>query len=274
MNNLMLVGFCVGFCLTLGSACASILNPGSTVTPIPVYSYGPSQFPSANSNANDNGVPGSDASLQGAVWSLGSNLAGANTNFADAVYADPTSGDLEFLYQIEPSILGNSVDSNSAELSTVINGCTLTGFAITGVEQITSATFNPVGVFVKPTSSSNNIRSVSLSSNDQDLTIDFSTLVAPGQYSAILVIETNATSCDQNSTSAIANPATPLGILSGSASNPGSSPNQPNQGTSPGVTVVAPEPGGYGILFLGCCLLLLVHRRSQRVTTKANSSFL
>jgi hypothetical protein len=265
MKNLTLAGLC----LTLSTACASILNPGGTVSLIPVYSYGPSQFPSANSNATDNGVAGSNASSQGGSWSVGSNLAGANINFADAVYADPTSGDLEFLYQIEPSILGNSVNSNSAELSTVINGCTLTGFAITGVEQISSATFNPFGVFVKPTSSANNISAVSLSPNDQDLTIDFSTYVAPGQYSAILMIETNATSCDQNGTngtSGIANLAAPLGILSVSASNPGSSPNQGNQGASPDVPVVAPEPGGYGVLLLGCCLLLLVHRRSRKVS--------
>jgi hypothetical protein len=262
MNNSMLVGLC----LTLSTAYASILNPGGTIGPIPLYSYGSSQFPSANSNATDNGVAGSNTSLEGGAWTVGSNLAGADINYANAVYADPTSGDLDFFYQIEPSILGNSVDSNSAELSTLINGCTLTGLTITGVQQITSASFNSFGVFVKPTSSTNNISSVSLSSNDQDLTIDFSTNVAPGQYSAILMIETNATSCDQNSTggtggtdgtsgtSGTANPAAPLANLSGGVSN---------QAASPDVPVPAPEPGGYGMLLLGCCLLFLVHRRSR-----------
>jgi hypothetical protein len=265
MNTLTLVGLS----LAISTAYASDLNPGGTVGPIQVYSYGPSEFPSGNSN---NGVVGANTS-QGGGWSAVSNLAGANINYADAVYTDPTTGDLDFFYQIEPSILGNPIDTNSSELSTVINGCTLTEFTITGVEQITSATFTPFGNFVVPTSSTNGISSVSLSSNDQDLTIDYSTNVDPGQYSAILVIETNGTPCVPNGGSANGGSDISGSANSGAAGPPADSSG--SQSGSSGEPVVAPEPSVYGTLSLGCTgLLLLAHRRQRKAKMKASTTSL
>jgi hypothetical protein len=240
---------------------ATSLNPGSTVGPIPVLSYGSSQFPSGNSN---NGAAGPNAALQGGSWSAGLNLAGAAINYADAVYTDPTNGDLEFFYQMEASILGNPLDASSADLSTVIDGCTLSGLNITGVAQITSATFNPFGSFAKPTSPTNSISSLSLSSNDQDLTIDFAASVAPGDYSTILMIETTATTCDPDNGSGN-NGSVNSGGNSGATGLPATSPGGQSGSGSSGVPVVTPEPSVYGILSLGSIgLLLLVHRRQHK----------
>ena len=177
---------------------------------------------------------------------------------------DPTNGDLGFFYQIEPSILGNALDSSSTDLSTVIDGCTLSGLNITGVAQITSATFNPFGSFAKPTSPTNSISSLSLSSNDQDLTIDFAASVAPGDYSAILMIETTATTCDPDNGSGN-NGSVNSGGNSGATGLPATSPGGQSGSGSSGVPVVTPEPSVYGILSLGSIgLLLLVHRRQHK----------
>jgi hypothetical protein len=258
MYNLISIGLFLAF----GIAYASNLNPGGTLSPVPVYSYPSSEF--ASPNGNGNGAAGANPSLQGgAAWSIASNLAGADINFTDFVYADPTTGDLDFFYQIEPSITGNPVDSNSAELWAAVNGCALTGLAITGVQQITTASFSPFGNFVKPTAGTNSISSVSLSPNAQDLTIDFSQNVQPGQYSAILLIETNATACDQNTTNTFGGTVEAPGNSSGSESN------QPPSSDVPAVVI---EPGVYGILALGSSgLMLLVRRRSLRITKKFNS---
>jgi hypothetical protein len=227
-----------GLCLAFSIAHGSNLIPGGSVNSIPVDSYGLSQFLSGGPSNDTSGVTAVNGLLpQSAGAAAGSNL--ASIYFEDASYTDPITGYLDFFYQIQNLPLGTSIDSDTVALST-IDDCTLPGAAITGVEQITSASFTSFDGFVQPSSPTNNISSVSLDSKGQILTLNFDSNISPGQSSAILVIQTNAGACNQNGQGAI-DEASVLPVKSGQGAG----------GQSGDAPLASPEPGVYVALPLG-----------------------
>jgi hypothetical protein len=210
---------------------------------------------------------------EGASWAPpGSGTPSANITFENAVYVNPANGDLDFFYQIQNTFSGAATANNTVSSTIVLDDFSLPGVTITGVAEITNASFLSFDDFVKPTPSSSAITSVALAANDQTLTVTYGAPIAPSQDSAILVIETNARQFNQNAEGTFNwTGATPPGAH-GSATGTG----------TPATTftldalepVAAPEPGVYGILSLGLAgLLLLVHRRNgSGKTGKSNDA--
>jgi len=256
-----------GLCLALSPAYASSLSPGGTVTPT-AYGYGTPAFPSGAPDGVSS-VGANNLLQEGESWALANSRTSlANITFENAVYVDPTTGDLDFFYQIQNTYNGATTASNTVSKTVVLNE-SFEGTTITGVAEITSANFKGFDDYVKPTAG-DAITSVSLGSYQADgsanLTINFSTPITPKTDSAILVIETNSTDFDQAG----------QGTFSWTGNPPAGAHDGSNLATNPFTLdalepIPTPEPGFYGVLSLGLAgLLLLVHRRSGKV--KANSN--
>jgi hypothetical protein len=244
-------------CVAHGAAYASNLSPGGSVSPVPPYSYGAPAFPSGFPNSGL-GQYGANPFLQeGASWAPGaSQTPGANITFENAVYSAAGTGDLDFFYQIQNSYTGPATGSDTVSPAVILDDFSLPGVTITGVEQITAPLFQPFDDFVKPTPATNSILSVSLGIDDRTLTVNFSAPINPGQDSAILVIETNAKSFNQNAEATFqwlgAPPAGAHGIADTQifaldALEP----------------VATPEPNVYGVLSLAVAGLLFMARRDS-----------
>jgi hypothetical protein len=199
-----------------------------------------------------------------ASWSVGSQTAKAGMNFDSAVYKDPSTGGLDFFYQIQNPFKGAATGTNTVASSFVIDWFTLPGITVTGVAQIKASNFTgPFSNFLKPKPAGSAITNLSLNGTDNMLTVTLDQPVAPGQNSAILVIETNAKDFDQAGNATfnwVTNPAGP-GVHG--AVNPFNL-----QTLEPVITT--PEPGFYGLLALAIAGTVMIARsRSSKLLKKA-----
>lgn len=249
------------------------------MAPPPSYSYGTPQFPSGVPNGVST-VGANNLLQEGESWALANSRTSlANITFENAVYVDPSTGDLDFFYQIQNTYTGPAMNSNTVNPTIEINE-TFAGVQITGVSEITSTNFKAFDDYAKPTGG-NTITSVSLCQTTltpcltgyepdgaANLFLTFSSPIAPGQDSAILVIQTNATDFDQAGQGTFSWKSTPpVGAHDGS--NPATNPFTLDA-LEP---LPVPEPGFYGVLSLGIAgLLLLVHRRSGKAKIKSNDA--
>jgi hypothetical protein len=187
---------------------------------------------------------------------------------------DPTTGFLDFFYQIQNTYSGDLRDSDTVASSFTLQD--FGGIGITGVYQINyGATGNGCAFFgagpcppdsngsgfLKPTTQT--ITSVTRSGGiGDDLTIALSGGVTPKTNSAILVIQTDAKDFDQSGAGSFTwKGAPPNGAV-------GSGPGQNTVG--PWVLdslepILTPEPGSYGLLALGVAgLILFVRWRAEK----------
>lgn len=195
--------------------------------------------------------------------------------FENAAYVVPaTGGELDFFYQIQNNSPNPSVaipaGSNVVTSKVVLDLGTLTSPSeITGIAQIENGNFVPftAGNFNSPTTGFK-ITSVSLDSTDEFLTVNLSSNVGPGQNSAILVVETDSTTFDQDGEGDFswkAAPKAPPGYTLKSST--GSSQDYDLDALEP---ILAPEPGVYGVLTLAIGgLLFFVRRRSEQAKLEA-----
>ena len=248
----------IGLCLAIDSVHASNLTPGSSVSPVPVYSYGSPAFPSGLPNTGPGQLGANPLLQEGASWApAGLGTPAANITFENVVYAAPSTGDLDFFYQIQNSYTGPASGDNTVSPTIVLDDFSLPGVTITGVEQITASQFQPFDDFVKPNPAANNISSVSLGLNDQTLTVVFSGAIKPGQDSAILLIETNAKAFNQNAEATLSWLSAPPAGAHGSAA----AQTFELDALEP---APAPEPSVYGFLSLAIAGLLLLANRKLR----------
>jgi hypothetical protein len=254
---------------------ATSLLPGQTITnpgALPGI-----DIPSASSTAISS--TGSASLLEeGSSWKVGTKT-GANITFANGVWIDPTTGNLDFFYQIQNTFKGTAAANN-----TVLRQFELGDFGgvqITGVFEVTySTTSNGCAFFgagpcppdsngsgfLRPTTGV--VESVARSSGfGDDLTITFSgNGIAPGTNSAILVIQTNANDFDQSGSGTFFwKGAPPSGAV-------GSGPGQNTKG--PWILdalepIITPEPSAYGVLFLAIGGLMAYARRRAKKAKSA-----
>jgi hypothetical protein len=268
-------------CLALSQANATSLLPGQTVN-------NPGALPAGSVPTGTSTAVSSTGSAnlleEGSSWKFNGKT-DANITFATGVWVDPSSGDLDFFYQIQNSF----PKAQSALDNTVASSMTLTDFSGVGISNVYEVTYATKGLtgcaffgagpcppdangsgFLRPTTAS--VSSVARSSGaGSDLTVNFNGLgIAPGTNSAILVIETTAKDFDQTGSGTFTwEGAPPAGAV-------GSGPGQNTKG--PWVLdalepVVTPEPGFYGILALGIAgLLLIVRRRSEKAARRASTA--
>jgi hypothetical protein len=217
---------------------------------------------------------------EGSSWKVG-NQTGANITFANGVWVDPTTGGLDFFYQIQNTFPASKTALNNTVSSTFV----LTSFAGIGITNVFQAQFSTAGStgcaffgpgpcppdsggsgFLRPTTES--IVSVSRSAGSgADLTVDVGGLgVAPGTNSAILVIETDAKDFDQSGSGTFSWRASPPAGAIGSG--PGQNTGGPWMLDALEPVITTPEPGFYGVLALGVAGLIMLAQRRAR---KANS---
>jgi hypothetical protein len=264
-------------CLLFGlsPSFATSLLPGQTVT-------NPSMLPAAQiPTAPSTAVSSSGANsllLEGASWKMVKNTE-ASITFANGVWVDPTTGDLDFFYQIQNTRSASKAAPNNA----VANSFILDDFnniGITGVFQVSYSTkgtgcaFFGAGPcppsasgsgFLRPTTESVLSVSRSFSGGGSDLLVNLSGPVTAGTNSAILVVQTNVKDFDQSGSGTFRWQAPPPPGALGSA--PGQNTGGPWVLDALEPVPNVPEPGFYGELALGVAgLLLLVQRRRPRKT--------
>jgi hypothetical protein len=210
---------------------------------------------------------------EGAAWEMGNRL-GALATFVNGVWVDPSTGGLDFFYQIQnsfPARLGAAPDNS------VSSSFTLDGFAsapITGVFQLSSTIASTAGCaffaggqcppgsvglgFLRPTSSS--ILSVTRGGGTgATLTVDLSGPVAAGTRSAILVVQTSSQDFDASGSGTFSWLSAPPSGATGSG--PGQDTGGPWVLDALTPVAPAPEPGASTLLTLCVTGLLLFGRR-------------
>ncbi len=270
MNTKVLgLGLC-GLCLTLSQASATSLPlAGGSAAPAAI---------SLNSGSGFTGAPkASTNNLE--FWKNSANVTEGSVNYVQGVWVDPTTHFLDFFYQIQnnspaisgPTGGGSTIGNLGGAPNPTQTTLVLTGFGagITeNVFEITSTQFvaGALGgsLFVKP----NNGETVSSVSNavPGELIVNFNQAITPGNSSAILVVETNATATrgGQALLHWRQNPAI-HGGTSGSAFN--------SESITMSNLAPAPEPGAYGVLSLAIAgLVFAVQLRSARAKRKSNEA--
>jgi hypothetical protein len=262
--------------MAISQASATTLQPGTTIS-------NPGSLPSIDIPTGTSTATSSTTQanllIEGASWKSGptvSNLTTkANITFANGVWIDPTTGGLDFFYQIQNTFMGQTQPNNTVASSFVLGDYANIG--ILGVYQLDySSTGNGCAFFgagpcppdskgsgfLQPTSQT--ITSVSRSTGTgDDLTVLLSGGVTPGTNSAILVIQTNSTDFDQAGSGIFTWMAAPTGSnLKGSG--PGQATGGPWELDSL-EPLPTPEPGSYGVLALGVAgLVLFVRWRAEK----------
>ena len=96
----------IGLCLAIGSAYATNLNPGGSVSPVPIYSYGSPAFPSGLPNTGPGHLGANPLLQEGASWApAGSGTPAANITFENVVYANPgLAHSIQFPYWYQKSV--------------------------------------------------------------------------------------------------------------------------------------------------------------------------
>jgi hypothetical protein len=248
--------------------------PGQTVSNPSALPAG--QIPTSSSTAVSS-TGAASLLLEGASWKMVKNTE-ASVTFANGVWVDPVTGDLDFFYQIQNTRPASKGAPNNA----VASSYTLDDFnniGITGVFQVSYATkgngcaFFGAGPcpptsagsgFLRPTTQS--VTSVTRSAGGgTDLTVTMSGPVTAGTNSAILVVQTNVQNFDQAGSGTFRWQASPPPGAIGSA--PGQNTGGPWVLDALEPVPNVPEPGFYGELALGVAgLLLFVQRRRPRKT--------
>jgi hypothetical protein len=244
------------FCLTLSLANATNLPPGGSVTPAPGSGFSGSPVGSVSDPV---------------TWFIGSTIEG-NVKFVEGVLVDPTTHDLDFFYQIQNNSpvptaqvgLASTI-VNNASLTPVQTTVLLTGFTpgITlNVFDVSSAAPFTGGLFAAPTASSN-IPTVA-NPIPGDVTVTYNQAISPGQNSAILLIQTDATNFGVGGAQFHwkQNPSL-HGATSGTAFM------SENINVKALVPLATPEPGAYGLLSLAIAgLFFILHQRSGKAKAK------
>ena len=243
----------IGVCLAFGQAYATNLPVG-----------GPLNLTSGSGFAGAPVASVSDAE----TWYAGATLRG-NATFVEGVWVDPTTHYLDFFYQIQnhsttPVILSDTVGNLAGAPNPGQLTLTLTGFGPGFSEtifDITSTTYHPGtlggSLFTMPISG--NAVVAANNSTPNDLIATFNYGLMPGQSSAILLVQTNATSSKAGGQAMFnwrQNPSR-HGATGGTAFS--------SELITANTLEPAPEPSAYGALALGLAgLFFVVRRRAQK----------
>jgi len=253
----------LALCLVSGQAYGTNLVPGGTTFPNPIAALPASQTPSGPSTATSS-VGSSNSFHDNGGWTVSKTALGGAVNLESGVWLDPSTGGLDFFYQLQNTWTGSTANNN-----TLVNTFSIQDFegVTTNVFQVTSggtgSLFFPGSGYLAPTSDTVTRVSADLTG---DLTVTLSGNLAPKTNSAVLVIETNATDFDS------AGDAYNLNWKSAPPTNAhGAAAVQPFTlgALEP---LLTPEPGFYGALALGIAsLLLVVHGRAEKSKAKASA---
>jgi hypothetical protein len=242
---------------------ATQLNPGGSVSN-PVTTSAPGGIP-----IHVDPVTLTQGGLNaGFNWKTGHGMANrASGNYISAVYVDPITQELDFYYQIQNTFAGSANGQNTLPSTFTISD--FSNFTIFNVLQLQS---NAAGNYFGDGSNVEfkgktpvSILDVSRSADGSNVTVDLSSVVQPGQNTAVLLLKTNATNFDQG-TSGFSWKSSPAGCLpseqaTGNCGNAYAEPFFLNN-LEP---FQAPEPGFYGMLSLGIGGLFFAVRRRRSV---------
>ena len=254
-----------GLLCTSGQIYATQLNPGGTVVP------GTALAPTGSPITVDPVTMTQGGLNAGFNWKTGNAKPNkASGNYVSAVYVDPITHDLDFYYQIQ-----NTFGGTANGQDTLKSSFTITDFGKFTIFEVLKLQSNVTGNFF---GDGNNVEfkgqtqvgivDVKRSANGSNLTVDLSSVVKPGQNTAVLLVRTNAKNFDQGTSSF--NWSTAPSGCSASAQATGNCGNAYTQqfflnNLEP---FQAPEPGFYGMLSLGIAgLFFVVRRRSIKATS-------
>jgi hypothetical protein len=251
----------LALCLVSGQAYGTNLVPGGTINNPAALPAG--QTPTGPSTAVSS-VGASNSFHDNGGWTVSKTTLGGSVNLESGVWVDPSTGDLDFFYQLQNVYSGPAASDN-----TLVDTFDIQDFSgvTTNVFQVTSggtgSLFFANSGYLAPTSDT--VTQVS-ADNSGDLMVTLSASLAPKTNSAVLVIETNAKDFDE----------------AGDAYNLNWKSSPPANAHGAGATnpfelgalepLLTPEPGFYGALALGIAsLLLVVHGRAEKSKAKVSA---
>ncbi|MCU1257188.1 MAG: hypothetical protein JWO80_73 [Bryobacterales bacterium] len=243
---------------------ATQLNPGGTVV-----NPGTTSAPGGSPIAIDPITLTQGGLNDGFNWKNGKGKPNESSgNYVNAVYVDPVTHELDFYYQIQNTFAGNATGQNTLSSTFMISD--FAGFTIFNVLQLQSSV---AGNFFGDGSSDEfkgktqvSIVDVKRSANGSNIVVDLSSVVKPGQNTAVLLLKTNAKNFDQGTSSFNwKTPPSGCPAIAQATGNCGNAYKEPFflNNLEP---FQAPEPGFYGMLSLGIAGLFFVVRR-RRTTT-------
>lgn len=252
-----------GILVGSGQIQATQLNPGGTVV-----NPGTTSQPGGLPIAVDPVTQTQGGLNDGFNWKKGKGEPNKSSgNYVNAVYVDPVTHELDFYYQIQNTFAGAANGQNTLSSTFMISD--FAGFTIFNVLQLQS---NVSGNFFGDGHNDEfkgktqvSILDVKRSANGSNILVELSSVVQPGQNTAVLLLKTNAKNFDQG-TSTFNWKTSPSGCpasaqATGNCGNAYQEPFHLNN-LEP---FQAPEPGFYGVLSLGIAGLFFVVRRRSNI---------